>query len=163
MTKASRNEDALTPLHVLQQFRHVVRVAHRHSMHIERATGLPGAQLWLLQEVVDRPGIKMGELAERMHLHPSTVSNLVEKLSTAGWVSKVRSGTDQRVVQLHASEAAQSVLNAAPQPTRGLLPDVLNALSPAELAEVHRGLQVLVARLEPAEGGEAMQPLPFTE
>ncbi len=162
MTKASKAGSALTPLQVLQQFRHVVRVAHRHSMQIERATGLPGAQLWLLQEVVDSPGIKMGELAERMHLHPSTVSNLVEKLNTAGWVSKARSGTDQRVVRLHASDAAQSVLSAAPQPTRGLLPDVLNTLSPDELAEVHRGLQVLVDRLAPAEG-EAMQPLPFTE
>ncbi|MBK9394161.1 MAG: MarR family transcriptional regulator [Uliginosibacterium sp.] len=77
-------------MNVLQQIRRIVRAAQRHSQLLEKSTGLPGAQLWALQEVVSDPGLRVGDLARRMHLHISTTSNLVDKLIT-GVIWRVRS------------------------------------------------------------------------
>ena len=47
----------------LQNMRVVMRAAQRHSAQIEKQCGVSGAQLWVMQELLERPGLRMGELA----------------------------------------------------------------------------------------------------
>ncbi|STQ93164.1 MarR family [Janthinobacterium lividum] len=64
----------------LQNMRVVMRAAQRHSAQIEKQCGVSGAQLWVMQELLERPGLRMGELAGKMSLHQTTASNLVDAL-----------------------------------------------------------------------------------
>ena len=89
-----------SPLSVLQRFRILIRTAQRHSQWIERQSGVTGAQLWALQELREAPGLRVGELANRMALHQSTTSNMVDRLETSGLIRKERTSADQRVVRL---------------------------------------------------------------
>jgi len=150
-------------LDVLQLLRVIVRMADAHSAQAERTTGVPGAQLWALHEVVEHDGLTVGQLAQRMRMHQTTISNLVGKLEQRGFVRKARSGEDQRVVHLHASAAGRKVLNAAPAPRRGLLPHVLDDMTPEQLRKVHDGLAVLVDCMGGFDASLAEKPLPFTE
>lgn len=63
------SREGVSPLSVLQRFRVLIRTAQRHSQWIERQSGVTGAQLWVLQELLDLPGLRVGELARRMALH----------------------------------------------------------------------------------------------
>jgi DNA-binding MarR family transcriptional regulator len=150
-------------LDVLEQLRVVVRLAGAYSARLERSTGIPGAQLWALHEIGSADGLTVGELARRQRLHQTTVSNLLNRLESRGLVRKGRAAGDRRVVQLHLTSSGRKALKNAPGPARGLLPDVLDGLSPSQLRKVHDGLAVLVERMGGLDPALAGKPMPFNE
>ncbi len=163
VTAPRRRRGAPGGLDVLQQLRVVVRLAGSHSARLERSTGIPGAQLWALHEVAQADGLSVGELAQRLRMHQTTVSNLLNRLDAAGLVRKGRSPQDQRIVQIHLTAAGRRGLRRAPGPARGLLPNVLDGMSVAQLRKVHDGLAVLVDCMGGFDASLAARPLPFTE
>lgn len=150
-------------LDVLQQLRVVVRLAGNHSAHVERAAGIPGAQLWALHEIAQADGLSVGELASRLRVHQTTVSNLLHRLEAATLVRKGRLPDDQRIVRIHLTAAGRRALKAAATPARGLLPNVLDGMSPAQLRKVHDGLAVLVECMGGGDPALAGKPMRFTK
>ena len=146
----------------LQGLRVVMRAAQRHSMQIEKQCGVSGAQLWVMQEIWEQPGLRMGELAARMSIHQTTASNLVDALVKKSHLRKARDQPDQRVVTLHLTDTGQAVISAAPQPARGLLPGALARLDGASLAQLNAGLAALLAVVAPDDQQAGLQPLSFT-
>jgi DNA-binding MarR family transcriptional regulator len=161
--KPPRRRGAPGGLDVLQQLRIVVRLAGNHSARLERSTGIPGAQLWALHEIEQVDGLSVGELAQRLRMHQTTVSNLLKRLGAAGLVRKGRSPQDRRIVQIHLTAAGRRGLRRAPGPARGLLPKVLDGMSAVQLRKVHDGLAVLVDCMGGFDAALAKKPLPFTE
>ena len=152
-----------TPLSVLQRFRVLIRTAQRHSQWIERQSGVTGAQLWALQELFEVPGLRVGELANRMALHQSTASNMVDRLETGGLIRKERTSADQRVVRLYLTGEGTALLGRAPSPARGVLPEALRLLDPEALKRLQGELDGLLLQIRDLDEGFGMQPLPFTE
>jgi len=163
VTPPRKRRAAPLGLDVLQQLRVVVRLAGNHSAHMERSTGIPGAQLWALHEVAQADGLSVGQLAQRLRVHQTTVSNLLHRLEAAALVRKGRSHDDQRIVHIHLTAAGRKALKVATAPARGLLPNVLDGMSPAQLRKVHDGLTVLVDCMGGFDAALAAKPLPFTE
>ena len=150
------------PLATLSKFRIIIRAAQRHSAAIQKQCGVSGAQLWILQEIADAPGLRVGELAERMAIHQTTTSNLLDALEKRGYLKKSRADTDQRVVNLLLTPSGAKVLRKAPSPARGLLPEALSKVDPAKRAKLDAGLQALLDVIGNADGAAGAQPLPFT-
>ncbi len=150
-------------LDVLQQLRVVVRLAGNNAARLERSTGIPGAQLWTLHEVAQADGLSVGELAMRMRVHQTTVSNLLNRLDASGLVRKERSADDQRIVHVYLSAAGRKALKGVAAPARGLLPNVLDAMTPAQLRKVCDGLAVLIECMGGLDAALARKPLPFTK
>lgn len=146
----------------LQNMRVVMRAAQRHSAQIEKQCGVSGAQLWVMQELLERPGLRMGELAGKMSIHQTTASNLVDALVKKAYVRKARDQPDHRVVTLTLTVEGQAVIAGAPQPARGLLPSALAQLDAASLAHLNQGLSALLAVIAPDDRQAGMQPFPFT-
>ncbi len=153
----------VSPLQVLQRFRVLIRTAQRHSQWIERQSGITGAQLWAIQELSEKPGLRVGELANLMALHQSTASNMIDKLESSGLVRKERTSVDQRVVRLYLTETGSELLSIAPSPARGVLPEALRLLSNDDLTCLQRDLDNLLEQIKHLDEGFGMQPLPFTE
>ena len=79
-----------------------------------------------MQELADAPGLRVGELAERMAIHQTTTGDLLESfLEKRGYLEKTRDEADQRVVNLLPTASGARVLRKAPSPARGLLPEAL--------------------------------------
>ena len=161
--KVSKSSAAPSPLSVLQRFRILIRTAQRHSQWIERQSGVTGAQLWALQELREAAGLRVGELANRMALHQSTTSNMVDRLETAGLLRKERTSADQRVVRLYLTEEGNALLIRAPSPARGVLPEALRLMDEEGLASLQSELDKLLRQIKNLDDGFGMQPLPFTE
>src|SRR5215510_14438277 len=88
-------------LAVLVRLRFLVRAMRDHYRQVERSCGVSGAYVWAMTEIDASPGVKVGELAQRLGLHQSTASNMVEKLEKLGLLLRTRAPDDQRVVQLY--------------------------------------------------------------
>jgi MarR family transcriptional regulator, organic hydroperoxide resistance regulator len=146
----------------LKKLRIVIRTAQRHSAWIEKQCGVSGAQLWVMQELLDTPGMRVGELAECLAMHQTTTSNLVDALAKRALVIKTRDQHDQRVVKLMLSAEGKKVLKSAPKPSRGLLPEALRKLEQDHLQQLDSGLQAVLEAIKPEDDTDAMEPLPFT-
>lgn len=158
----SSEPDGVPHMEALKRLRIVIRAAQRHSNWIEKQCGVTGAQLWVMQELHESPGLRVGDVAERLAIHQTTTSNLVDTLVKKGYVTKTRDAQDQRVVKLALSDSGEVVIARAPMPARGLLPESLQKLDAKQLRDLNNSLQALLDVIEKADESFALQPLPFT-
>lgn len=148
------------PAHeVLKKFRIIYGSVRQHFREVEKSCGVTGSQLWVMQEVSRTPGIGVSELAERLSIHQSTCSQLVEKLVGRGLVVKERSREDQRRVGLRLADSAARLVIKAPGPAEGVLPEALGALSPEALALLDESLEMVIRQLQVRDDKLAKKPL----
>jgi len=133
---------------VLRRFRVVFNAVKTHFQQVEKQAGIGGAQLWALSVIQAQPDLGVGALAQAMDVHQTTASNLVKALSTLGLVGTHRDGPDRRAVRLRLTPAGEAVLQKAPGPFAGVLPEALAALDPATLARLDQDLGTLMAQLQ---------------
>lgn len=153
-----RNEKFNT---ILQELRIVFRAIQAHSRVVEEKSGLSSAQLWMLWELFNAPGLKVSELAKLLSIHLSTCSNMLDKIAAKGLVYRERNESDQRVVRLFLTEQGTTLLADAPRPAQGALTEALLRLPDASLNQLEAGLSALVKTLKTAD--EAASMLPITE
>lgn len=146
------------PAAVLRQFRIIFNAVKSHFRQVEKAAGIGGAQVWALSVIQQRPGIGVSDLGRAMDVHQSTASNLVKALLERGLVRAVKAEQDRRAVGLFLSEAGQHLLDRAPAPFSGVLPDALAGLDASTLARLEQDLGTLIAALA-ADEASATTPL----
>jgi DNA-binding MarR family transcriptional regulator len=146
-------------MQVLRQFRLIYGSVKQHFRDVEKQCGISGSQVWLLREVATTPGTGVSRLAERLSIHQSTCSLLVEKLVGAGLVSKTRSTDDQRRVGLMLTLTGTQLLKSAPGPAEGILPDALKQLPDDSLQTLNATLSQLISNLTMLNENDAEKPL----
>lgn len=101
----------------------------------------------------------VSELADRLSIHQSIGSQLVEKLVARNLIDKKRSKEDQRRVGLRATEEASKLLKNAPGPTEGILPEAIQALPESALLALDNSLMELILQLHIRDFKLADRPL----
>jgi len=143
----------------LKKFRIIYGAVRKHSRNMERACGVGGAQIWAMALLARTPGLRVTQLARDLSIHPSTASNLLDKLERAGLVQRTRDSADQRVVQLYLTEAGEKVLARAPQPLSGVLTHALEQLPEDLLRRLIEDLHAVTDHLQVADAAAASKPL----
>ena len=146
-------------LEVLQQFRVIYGTMRQYFRELEECCGLPGSQMWLLQEVERTPEIGITELARRLGIHQSTCSQLVDKLVARDCLVKRRQSEDQRRVGLCLASAGRQAIAALPGPAEGVLPEALSGVPDVALKTLHINLMELIAHLPGKDEAYASTPL----
>jgi MarR family transcriptional regulator, organic hydroperoxide resistance regulator len=113
------------PVEVLKKFRLIFGSVKTHFKSVEAKCGISGSQVWILKEVKNNPGVGITTISEKLSIHQTTSSLLVEKLVKKKYLIKERSNEDQRKVGLSITELGNSILDLAPGPAEGLLPNAV--------------------------------------
>lgn len=150
---------AVLTMEVLQQFRLIYGSMRQYFRLVEERCGIPGSQMWVLQEVRRSPEIGIGELAARMGVHQSTCSLLVDKLVSQGFLFKKRQSGDLRRVGLALAPSGLSALAALPGSAEGILPEALMALPTVVLKTLNVNLNELIRHLPGKDESYAVTPL----
>lgn len=153
--------DVEARLAVLKKLRIIIRAAAQHSAWVDKQCGVNGAQLWIMQELLEDGELRVGELAARLAVHQTTASNLLDDLEKRGLVTKARSTKDQRVVTVQLTRQGKAILTKGPKPGRGLLAEALRHLDHASLDNLDHGLQGLLDSIEMLDEEFGNLPLPF--
>ena len=146
-------------LEVLQQFRVIYGTMRQYFRELEECCGLPGSQMWVLQEVERTPEIGITELAGRLGIHQSTCSQLVEKLVIKNCLVKKRQSMDQRRVGLCLAAEGRKAIGALPGPAEGALPEALAAIPDVALKTLNINLAELIGHLPGKDEAFATMPL----
>ncbi|HWH38881.1 MAG TPA: MarR family transcriptional regulator [Usitatibacter sp.] len=144
---------------VLKQFRVLVRSMDTHYRRVEERSGLGGAQLWALAEIVGARHLTVGDLARKLAIHLSTASNLVKRLESMGLVERAREGEDQRVVTISATATGKKRLQKAPKPSAGILQKALMDMEARELRALHTQLEKVLQRMGRVDRRAASTPI----
>jgi DNA-binding MarR family transcriptional regulator len=94
--------------------RSVVRALRINTRAIESQMGISLAQLFVLQQLADRPATSLNELAERTATHQSSVSVVVRRLVESGYVSRTTSPLDKRRIEIDVTPTGRALLAGAP-------------------------------------------------
>lgn len=144
---------------VLKQFRVIIKSVRGHFQSIEESCGISGAQLWALDKIHHTDEITINELAKELAIHQTTASNLVEKLCTKKLIKKVKRAADQRFVSLVLTAAGKKLLDKAPTPLQGLLPDALGRMPYKKLMALRDLLDDLQKLMSAIDESAAESPL----
>lgn len=144
---------------ITQKLRIIFRTIQSHSKKSENQCGLSSAKLWMLSEIAAHQGLKVSQLATALSIHPSTCSNMLDKLEETGLIKRDRSRTDQRSVHLYVTEKGQALLEDAPTPAQGKLSVALTKLNAEQLEELETGLENLLNVLNVADPQDGFVPI----
>jgi DNA-binding MarR family transcriptional regulator len=132
-----------------------------HTRHVrdERSgTVLTAHQASVLDHLDERDPVTVGELADHMGVTPGTMSVHLDRLEGRGFVSRRRSESDGRQVELRLTEDGVRVRDAKSVLDPGLVRQMLDRLSASERREAIRGLALLaeaaVSSMSTRPGGD---------
>src|SRR3954464_12110983 len=98
----------------MNAIRSVVRALRLNTRSIEGKLGISLAQLFVLQQLADKPAESLNELAERTATHQRPVSVVVRRLVDRGFVTREAAASDRRRVQIALTPAGEHILRGAP-------------------------------------------------
>ncbi|GAA2231857.1 MarR family winged helix-turn-helix transcriptional regulator [Streptomyces indiaensis] len=104
---------------------------------------LPEAQIELLRILSEAGPLAPGEVATRLRVASSTVSNLVRVMTASGLVERRPSSTDLRTVMLVASPRALDLLGRYDRVSTQELRQALGALAPDRRRAIEEALPAL--------------------
>jgi len=137
---------------IVNSVRRIQGTLERYSRTLSRSFRITGQQLGLLR-VVDRfPTATLGDLSQRMYLHISTVSGIVDRLEAGGYLHRRRSTDDRRVVHLRLTEKGRRLISQAPPSGFGFMVQNLEKLPAAEVRRMSQAMQKLEALMEARPG-----------
>ena len=99
--------DVLELMRVIWALDHALQ---SRSKSMASALGITGPQRFVLRVVDDAPGMSSGELAEYLHLHPSTLTGVLQRLERRKLLHRRKDPGDARRVLLEVTAAGRAVL-----------------------------------------------------
>lgn len=112
---------AIMVAEIIDDIRRVFQVVNEQAKRAKRETGLTGPQLWAIKMIGDFSPIRVSDLAARMYLHPATVVGILNRLELLGFIKRIRTNQDRRVVRIELTDEGNVIFVKAPQVAQGLL------------------------------------------
>jgi MarR family transcriptional regulator, organic hydroperoxide resistance regulator len=146
MTGEPGNDTAI--FETMQALRRIVKALQDYSREVSHRFGITGPQLWALKIIMQNGTLPLGELSKKMYLHPSTISGVIDRLESKGYVVRDRAQPDRRIVRVRLTPLGEALVKKAPNPAQGKLIHGLKALSKNDLDTIYQSVQKLVEIME---------------
>ena len=99
---------------VLVTLRQITRAVDLYSQSLVKKIGLTGPQLFIIKELSLNENITPGTLAKYMSISQATITSMIDRLETKGYVKRQRDGKDRRKVKIVLLEPGKEVLRSNP-------------------------------------------------
>jgi MarR family transcriptional regulator, lower aerobic nicotinate degradation pathway regulator len=142
MTQSSRSANAIGE--VLDAVRRLVHAIRSSARRTEQELGISGAQLFVLQQLADRPADSLNQLAERTYTHQSSTSVVVRRLVDRGLVSRRPSRQDGRRLEIALSSSGRALLRRSGPAVQTRLLRAMRRLSPGQQRRLASSLRLLI-------------------
>lgn len=124
----------------LKALRRILRASDLGNRQLAAATGLTPSQLLVLQEIGERGEVTPTELSIALQFGQATITNIVDRLESAGLVTRQRGERDKRRVHVATTEAGERTIELAPDMLQTRFSEKFAALPEWEQAMILAGL-----------------------
>jgi len=98
----------------LKALRRILRASELGNRQLATTTGLTPSQLLVLQEIGERGEVTPTELSAALQFSQATITNIVDRLESAGLVTRQRGERDKRRIHLATTEGGDRTIELAP-------------------------------------------------
>jgi DNA-binding MarR family transcriptional regulator len=119
----------------------------RASKRMETQLGVTGPQRLVIRLVTRFPGITAGQIAELLHVHPSTLTGVLKRLQRQGFIQRRSDPQDRRRAILGITEKGRSIALAHGGTVEAAVGLVMSRTPHARLQDARRVLTDLAASL----------------
>jgi DNA-binding MarR family transcriptional regulator len=133
----------------------VVHGVEKSSKRMNGAIGVTGPQRLVLRIVGLFPGMSAGDVAAVLHVHPSTITGVLQRLVAQGLLCRVEDPGDRRRAVLRLTARGARVNGATRGTVESAVADTLQVVAAGDRAAASRVLDELARRLD---GPEAAGP-----
>ncbi|WP_218310557.1 MarR family winged helix-turn-helix transcriptional regulator [Alteromonas antoniana] len=144
---------------LLVALRRVIRAVDLRSKHLSKSVGLTGPQLMVMQNIQEKPGIMVKDIAENINLSPATITNILDRLEARDLAQRIRSTTDKRKVGVFVTEKGKDALQDAPRPLQEHFIERFNHLKEWEQSQMVATMQRIATMMD----AEDIDASPFLE
>lgn len=131
----------------LRVLRRILRASERSGRNLATATGMTPSQLLVLQEVERLGETTPTAIATTLQFGQATVTNIVDRLAAADYLTRTRAESDRRRVLLRVTDAGKAALEAAPDLLQNRFHEGFESLPPWEQALLLASLERLASLL----------------
>lgn len=142
-------------LRILRALRRITRAIALHSKQLAACSHITAPQLVCLHTVIAGGSMTATAISREIHVSPSTVVGILDRLEEKGLIRRERGREDRRIVFVSATEAGMRLASEAPSPLQKTLADALNALPELEQATITLSLERIVDLMEKGEQNPA--------
>jgi DNA-binding MarR family transcriptional regulator len=129
----------------------VCKAHHFRARTLLDEIGLYRGQQFVLCALWTEEGITHSELAERLHVHPATVTNAIKRMERAGFVERRPDPEDQRVSRVYLTDAGREIQDAVEGIWAELEKQTLDGFSETERDTLEQSLERIYANLKKEE------------
>ena len=142
-------------LRVLQSLRRIIRSVEIYSRKLASSYNVTGHQLVCLLAIQEKGPLTATAIASEIHLSPSTVVGILDRLEEKKLVQRKRDEKDRRLVHVMITDFGRELVKEAPSPLQEKLAQALLNLSEIEQDTIALSLEKIVDLME-AGGIEAL-------
>jgi len=110
----------------------VCKAHHSRARVMLNQIGLYRGQQFVLCALWEKEGLTHSELADKLHVHPATVSNALQRMERAGFLERRADPQDQRVSRVYLTEAGRQIQGAVERVWAELERETLRGFSDGE-------------------------------
>lgn len=133
---------------VMQSLRRIFKAIQDYSHEVSSKFGITGPQLWALKTISQNESLPLRDLSERMYLHPSTITGVIDRLEKKGYVTRKRDQVDRRVIYVELTAEGRRLARRAPNPAQGKMIYGLKNLKKRDLNLIYYSVRKLVEIME---------------
>jgi DNA-binding MarR family transcriptional regulator len=133
---------------ILRSLRAIIRSVDLYSRELAVTNQITAPQLVCLLNVVENGEVTATSIGRDVHLAPSTVVGILDRLEDKGLIDRQRSQEDRRQVRVTATPAGRELARTAPSPLQQTLAKALVVLPELEQATIALALERVVALME---------------
>jgi DNA-binding MarR family transcriptional regulator len=135
-------------LRILRALRRITRAIALHSRQLAAVSHITAPQLMCLRTVIANGPMTATAISRDIHVSPSTVVGILDRLEDKGLVRRERGREDRRIVFVSATDAGRELEATSPSPLQKHLAEGLNALPELEQATITLALERIVTLIE---------------
>jgi DNA-binding MarR family transcriptional regulator len=117
------------------------------SKRMEARLGITGPQRVALRIIGRRPGISAGSLATILHLHPSTLTGILRRLESQGWIRRRADPSDGRKSLLWLTSAGRAMNESRAATVEGAVRRALTKMSDEQIAQARALIEQVVTEI----------------
>lgn len=145
---------------VVHALRHLLRAVYVDGTRMQRSFGVTGPQGVVLRHLRDHGPTSAAQLSRILHVTPSNMTGLVDRLEVKGLVERIKKEGDRRVAMINLTPAGGAFSRKLPDPLEAKLLAKLSNLEPGHAERLSTALHELLAMVETTDSVPSQGDLP---
>lgn len=148
LLKGPQENRVMYDLEILRSLRSIVRSIAKHSQKLNVNHNITVPQSICLLTVSQKGPLTATEISKNIHVSPSTIVGILDRLEKKDLIKRDRSSKDRRRVMVTITKNGLDVVKNAPSPMQDLLTEALNRLPEIEQAAISLSLKKIIDLLK---------------